>query len=212
MASWRMLLLVEPPKYGGSPAGTSSATAIHQPAPATMPRPDHTTCRMRWPSRGGPAPRKTSANPATTRTACSILVTNPISTPHSTSQRDRPFSSARTMVYAAIVSSSTSSASGLLNRNISAATGVSARVSPAISPAAGPNQRRTAAYSTATEATPSSACGTSMLQELTPKIRPEISITHSEAGVLSTVMKLEASNEPKKNAFQLLVPDSTAAE
>src|ERR1700761_3613663 len=213
MASWRMLLLVEPPKYGGSPAGTSSATAIHQPAPATMPRPDHTTCRMRLPSRGGPAPRETSATPGTTGKACSILVrnANPISTPHSTSQRDRPFSSARTMAYAAIVSSSTSSASGLLNRNISAATGVSARVRPAISPAAGPNQRRTAAYRTPTEAIPSSACGTSVLQELTPKIRPEISITHSDAGVLSTVMKLEASNEPKKNAFQLLVPASTAA-
>ncbi len=51
-----------------------------------------------------------------------------------------------------------------------------------------------------------------MLQELTPKIRPEISMTHSEAGVLSTVMKLELSNEPKKKAFQLLVPASTAAE
>ena len=115
-------------------------------------------------------------------------------------------------MYAATVSSSTSSASGLLNRNISAATGVSARASPATSPAAGPNQRRTAAYSTPTQATPSRACGTSMLQELTPKIRPDSSITHSEAGVLSTVMKLAESNEPKKNAFQLLVPACTAAE
>ena len=33
-----------------------------------------------------------------------------------------------------------------------------------------------------------------------------------EAGGLSTVMKFEASNEPKKNAFQLLAPASTAAE
>jgi hypothetical protein len=46
---------------------------------------------------------------------------------------------------------------------------------------------------------------------LTPNIRPDISITHSEAGVLSTVMKFEASKEPKKNAFQLLVPAWTAA-
>jgi hypothetical protein len=37
-------------------------------------------------------------------------------------------------------------------------------------------------------------------------------MTHSEAGVLSTVMKFDASNEPKKNAFQLLVPACTAAE
>jgi hypothetical protein len=37
-------------------------------------------------------------------------------------------------------------------------------------------------------------------------------MTHKEAGVLSTVMKLDESNEPKKNAFQLLVPAWTAAE
>ena len=46
---------------------------------------------------------------------------------------------------------------------------------------------------------------------LKPNIRPDISITHSEPGVLSTVMKLELSNEPKKKAFQLLVPAWTAA-
>ena len=46
---------------------------------------------------------------------------------------------------------------------------------------------------------------------LKPNIRPDSSITHSEPGVLSTVMKLDWSNEPKKNAFQLLVPAWTAA-
>ena len=99
----------------------------------------------------------------------------------------------------------------MLNRNISAATGVSASTSPAISPAAGPNQRLTAAYSSSTEPTPSSACGTSIDHWLKPNIRPDSSITHSEPGVLSTVMKLDWSNEPKKNAFQLLVPAWTAA-
>ena len=44
-----------------------------------------------------------------------------------------------------------------------------------------------------------------MLHELTPKIRAEMSITHSDAGGLSTVMKFDESNEPKKNAFQLFV-------
>ena len=62
-----------------------------------------------------------------------------------TSHFVRPFSIARTSVQAAAVISSTSSASGLLNRNISAATGVSASTSPAMTPAAGPNQRLTAA-------------------------------------------------------------------
>jgi hypothetical protein len=34
----------------------------------------------------------------------------------------------------------------------------------------------------------------------------------SDAGGLSTVMKFDASDDPKKNAFQLLVPAWTAAE
>ena len=45
-----------------------------------------------------------------------------------------------------------------------------------------------------------------MLHELTPNNRAEISIAHSEAGGLSTVMKLDASDDPKKKAFQLFVP------
>ena len=50
-----------------------------------------------------------------------------------------------------------------------------------------------------------------MLALLKPKIRPESSITHSDAGGLSTVMKFDESIEPKKNAFQLFVPAWTAA-
>ena len=57
----------------------------------------------------------------------------------------RPESIARVTAYAARVISRTSSASGLLNRNISAATGVMAIATPASSPAAGPDQRRTVA-------------------------------------------------------------------
>src|SRR5581483_6299478 len=106
---------------------------------------------------------------------------NPTNTPTSTTQRIEPCSIARTVAYAASVSRRTSSASGLLNRNISAATA-------------------------------SSACGTRMLHELTPKMRAEISIGQRNAGDLSTVMKFAASDEPKKNAFQLFVPACTAAE
>jgi len=36
-------------------------------------------------------------------------------------------------------------------------------------------------------------------------------MTHRKAGVLSTVMKFEESNEPKKNAFQLVEPAWAAA-
>ena len=51
-----------------------------------------------------------------------------------------------------------------------------------------------------------------MLHELRPKIRAEISIGHRKAGGLSTVMKLDESEDPKNMAFQLLVPAWTAAE
>ena len=50
-----------------------------------------------------------------------------------------------------------------------------------------------------------------MLQLPKPKTRAESSITHSDPGGLSTVMKLDASSDPKKNAFQLFVPACTAA-
>jgi len=50
-----------------------------------------------------------------------------------------------------------------------------------------------------------------MLQLLKPKIRPDNAITQKAAGGLSTVMKLDESSEPKKNAFQLSVPACTAA-
>jgi hypothetical protein len=136
-----------------------------------------------------------------------------------TSQPVLARSCARTSPYAPSVSDSTSSASGLLNRNISTATGVSAIAAPASRPAAGAARRpapsmlrRTVAYSTPTVATPINACGTRMLHALTPKIRADRTIGHSAAGVLSTVMELPASDEPKKNAFQLVAPAWTAAE
>ncbi len=44
-----------------------------------------------------------------------------------------------------------------------------------------------------------------------PKSRADKSITHREAGVLSTVMKLAASDEPNSMAFQLSDPACTAA-
>jgi hypothetical protein len=70
---------------------------------------------------------------------------NPSRAPASAIQRVRPDSVARTIAYAAAVISSTSSASGLLNRNISVATGVTASAPAAMSPATGPDQRLTAA-------------------------------------------------------------------
>jgi len=61
-------------------------------------------------------------------------------------------------------------------------------------------------------ATPIRAWGTRMLQELTPKMRADNAMTHTDAGGLSMVMKLDASEDPKNHAFQLFVPAWTAAE
>ena len=101
----------------------------------------------------------------------------------------------------------------MLKRNISAATGVRASDRPGQQPGRRPEPAahawRTAAP---TVATPISAWGTSMLQELTPKSRTDSPITHSEAGGLSTVMELAASDEPKKKAFQLWLAAWAAAE
>ena len=115
-------------------------------------------------------------------------------------------------MYAASVMRSTSSASGLLNLNISAATGVVAITAPAIRPAAADSLRRTAAYTTPTVATPISAWGTRMLHELRPNTRTDRPMIHSDAGGLSTVIELAASNDPKNQAFQLCEPACAAAE
>ena len=91
------------------------------------------------------------------------------------------------------------------------ATGVSASSAPAIKPAAGPAVLRTDADKSATDATPSSTWGSRIAKELTPNSRVLISITHSAAGGLSTVIVLAASDDPKRNAFQLCVPACAAA-
>jgi hypothetical protein len=41
---------------------------------------------------------------------------------------------------------------------------------------------------------------------LTPNTRADNAVIHSEAGVLSTLIELAASDDPKKNAFQLADP------
>src|SRR5919202_4956282 len=187
---------------------------MYQPADTTSASPASSSCPIRRPSRGGPASRYASAYAGTTSNACSILARNPNPTdpPATISHFVQPFSMARTVAYAPATISSTSSASGLLNRNISTATGVSADTAPAIRPAAGPYHRFTAANSSPTVAIPISASGTRMLHAFTPKIRAESSMIQSAPGVLSTVIELAASDEPKKNAFQLTVPACTAAE
>ena len=136
-----MLLFCDPPMYGRSAAGVSWTIATHQPDAATIDRrrdaelSDPAAQRHRRgeqidePERGHHEERlqHLGEEREPTRVAAS------------TSHLVLPASIARTVAYVAMVSSSTSSASGLSKRNISAATGVSATVAPAISAAAGEN-------------------------------------------------------------------------
>ncbi len=80
---------------------------------------------------------------------------------------------------------------------------MSAITTPAIVAAAVPNERRTAAKSTATEATPMRASGSRMLHDERPKTRTDSPMTIVERAGLSIVMKPAASSEPKNQADQL---------
>ena len=86
-------------------------------------------------------------NAGSTRNAWSSLDRNarPTNAPAAITQRVESFSRARVRAYAPSVMSRVNDASGLLNRNISAATGVSAHTAPASRPAPAPNHRLTAA-------------------------------------------------------------------
>ena len=134
-----------------------------------------------------------------------------MATSHHVPARRPAASTDRVVVYAAATIVSTSSASGLLKRNMSTATGVAASRAPAASAVRGPDQRRTVRYSRPTAPTPMSACGASIDQEPKPAIRPDSAMTHSEAGGLSTVMSPGASRAPKSQAFGDCVPAWTAA-
>ena len=172
------------------------------------------SCSTRVPSLGCPAIRYVKASGGTTSITWSCLVRkpNPTNIPVINSHLVFPDSTPRNIAQTAAIISSTSNASGLLNRNISAATGVSASTSPASNPAAAPNRRTTTARSNATEATPSSACGTSIAQVFRPNTRTDNDINHSDIGGLSTVIELAASEDPKKNAFHDTEPACIAAE
>src|SRR3569833_2357569 len=119
------------------------------------------------------------------RNACSILARKPSPTHAAARSSHRVLASsrARRRAYVPHDSTRTSSASGLLKRNINAATGVVASTAPdsrappvAARTPRGSRERLTIAYSTATVATPISAWGTRMLQEFTPNTRAVRSI------------------------------------
>lgn len=200
--------------YGREEAGHSSTTATHQPPDTAAASPASSSCPSLRRSRVGAQTAYSRASGGRMTNACRVLVRKPrpIAAPAATSHPVRAPSRARSTQYTVMVSSRVSSASGLLKRNISAATGVSAKAAPLSRAAPAPNWRRTAAYSTAVVPTPIRAWGTRICQEPSPNSRTDSAIGHREAGGLSTVMEFPASEEPKKKAFQLSEPACTAAE
>src|SRR5262245_64451388 len=199
--------------YGRDEAGHSSVNTTNQPAETMNATPATSTCRNRAQNVIGAATRCTAASAGAIINPSSILArnANPSATPAHASHFGLACCTARTVQYAAAVIRSTITASGLLNRNINAATGVRASTAPASSPARGPLIRATAPYSSATAATAINACGTIMLALLNPTICPDSPITHCETGGWSTVMKLCGSSEPNNNASQFFEPACAAA-
>ena len=156
-----------PDTHGRSAAGVSSTSSGHAPPTASIAAPPAASRRnaRAVPSAEGAIHIHAATIPGTTASATNIFVSkpSPTATPASTIQRARPSSSARTANHTAATQHRTSSASGLLWREIATVIGVSASAAPATVPPSLPKRRRTRSYVSATLATPSSACGTSML-------------------------------------------------
>jgi hypothetical protein len=174
------LLSTEPAMYGRDDAGHSTVSSTNQPAETTKATAATAMCRSRARRVVGAAMRYAAANAGATISPSSILARNakPSATAAHASHFGLACCTARTVQYAAAVISSTITASGLLNRNINAATGVNASTAPASSPVRGPLMRVTAQYTRATDATAIKASGISMLALLKPNICPDSPITH----------------------------------
>src|SRR5215213_9991039 len=148
------LLSVEPAMYGRDDAGHSRVSTTNQPAETTKATAATPTCCSLVRNGAGAATRYAAASAGDTISPSSIFARNakPSATPANASHFALACAKARTVQYAAAVISSTMTASGLLNRNINAATGVSASTAPASNPVRGPLTCATAPYSSATAA------------------------------------------------------------
>ncbi len=176
---------------------------------STPPAIDSRPIRVR--NRASAAIRYTTGSAGSAMNPSSIFVLN--ASPNATALRIsqssgrlpvRPARSDSSSAHAPNASSSVSIVSGLLSLSIATTIGVRVRASAAIraaawaprSPVRPAMLRRTAAYTTATAATPSAAWGSSRLQLLNPNTRAEIPMTQNANGGLSTVMNDAESSEP----------------
>ena len=134
-----------PEIHGRSDAGVSATITGQKPPATTIAAPPASSWRSAASRPFGATHRYAATMPGTTISATAIFASKPrpTSAPHSTSQRVRPSSSARTSAHSAPVQQRTSSASGLLWREIATVIGVSASTRPATKPARRPKRRRT---------------------------------------------------------------------
>jgi hypothetical protein len=134
-----------PEIHGREPAGVSHMSS-GQARPATAAdTPNQAVARTAAARPRGAIHSQAATIPGTTSSAAPILASKPSPTPAPAQiiQRARPSWSPRTRDHRAKTTHSTSSASGLLWREIATAIGVSASVAPAAKPPARPQQRRT---------------------------------------------------------------------
>ena len=90
----------------------------------------------------------------------------------------------------------------MLLRSVTTVIGVTASTAAAASPAHRPKVRRTSHHTSATEATPASACGRSSAGPLNPSSLALSACTHRPTGGLSTVTNPPESNAANRNARQ----------
>src|SRR3954471_14297501 len=115
-----MLLSLVPEIQGRSDAGVSATSSGHAPPTTTIAAPPASSCLTAVSRPRGATHIHAAAIPGTTISATAILVSNasPTITPAQTSHFVRPSSNARTTNQSAATEQSTSSASGLLWREI----------------------------------------------------------------------------------------------
>ena len=139
-----MLLSPVPEIHGRSDAGVSHTSSGHARPTTTIAAPPASSCltAIAWPR--GATHSHAAAIPGTTISATAIFASKPrpTQTPASTSHRVRPSSSAPTVHQSAAAQHRTSSASGLLCREMATVIGVVASTRPATKPAPRPKRRR----------------------------------------------------------------------
>ena len=138
-------LSLVPEIHGRSAAGVNHTNTGHASPTTAVATPPHSSCLTAVTRPRGATQKYASASAGSTSRPVPIFVSKPAPTitPAQTNHLVLPSSAARTVNHSAAVEHSTTSASGLLWREIATAIGVSASTRPAAKPPARPKTRRT---------------------------------------------------------------------